>query len=369
MPDNGSDDTASEHKGRSYTLTVGNNSYNEDCISDPVYTAAAPNHGMYGIASACFSCDIFTGAGNEGVILGLTPCSPVVFSEINNAEFILTGVSFRSKGVVSITAYTQLVNSDIIMKAETFPEKNSEGDLLTYPCSEVAGGALSEVLGTGGIPAGISGEPRLFVSEFKGKSVRQVLEEISKVNGGYFSDTHGIRFCAIGEEPQGGMQLTADQHSAVAPGTVKKISRVFVTDSEDNAVYDIGSGEYYCTETLSGSFLIGEAVCTAAASKIIGDYTGWHCDSILADDFVPVLHTKISFGDLVMTAENISIKYTKNHSVMSAGADSFSMAFADYSDQKQRAIDSKVTTGKTYSNSGFDSQYGFYFTYPKGSDK
>ena len=95
---------------------------------------------------------------------------------------------------------------------------------------------------------------------------------------------------------------------------------------------------------------------------MFGQYVGWKCDNILADNFTPVLHTDIGFSDdEVRTAEKITMKYTKNHSVMSAGADSFSMSFTDYSDMVQRALTAKLDVDKTYGNSGIDSSYGIYF--------
>ena len=158
------------------------------------------------------------------------------------------------------------------------------------------------------------------------------------------------------------MTVTADDYSAVSPGQTKTVSRVFVTGVSRGDFYEVGSGEYYNTETLSGDYLIGETICRAAAAKMFGQYVGWKCDNILADNFTPVLHTDIGFSDdEVRTAEKITMKYTKNHSVMSAGADSFSMSFTDYSDMVLRALTAKLDVDKTYGNSGIDSSYGIYF--------
>lgn len=366
MPDNSSSDT-SEYTGRIYTLTIGGTEYGQDTIADPVFSAAAPNHGMYGIATSSFSCDVFTGAGNEASILQLAPCSELSFSELPGMTFILTDADFRGKGVVSITAYTRFVNSDVTMTAETFQERSSTtGKLLTYSCQSVASAALGIMYGTGGFPASIGAEPYLYVSEFKGKTVRRVLEEIAKVNGGYFFDNSGAPdFAEIGGDSKGVLMVTNDYYSAVSPVQIKNVSRIFATDSLSNDVYEIGTGEYYNTETLSGDYLMGESICRTAASKLCRQYAGWKCDSILADGFTPVLHADINFSGSVLTAENITVKYTKNHSVLSAGADRFSIAFTDYSDMKQRAIDSKLTANKTYGNSGIDSAYGVYFTMDK----
>ena len=69
----------------------------------------------------------------------------------------------------------------------------------------------------------------------------------------------------------------------------------------------------------------------------------------------------IDFSGNVLTAENFSVKYTKNHSVMRAGADGFSMAYTDYTEMVQRALKAKLEASKTYGNSGIDSSYGIYF--------
>ena len=94
---------------------------------------------------------------------------------------------------------------------------------------------------------------------------------------------------------------------------------------------------------------------------MFGSYEGWKCDNILADGFTPVLHTDISFEGTVHSAEKITVKYTKNHSIMSAGSDSFSMSYADYSDMVQRALTAKLDLNKDYGTSGIDSSYGVYF--------
>ena len=362
VPDNSSD--TAEYTGRIYTLTIGGTEYDQDAIADPVFSAAAPNHGMYGIATSSFSCDVFTGAGNESAILQLAPCSEVTFSAIPDVTFILTDASFRGKGVVSITAYTRFINSDITITAETFLERSAAtGELLTYSCKNVATAALAAMYSTGACPSVIGDDPYLYVSEFKGKTARRVLEEISKVNGGYFFDNNGAPdFALNGGKSKGSMTLTTDDYSAVSPGQTKTISRVFVSGVSKGDFYEVGSGEYYNTETLSGDYLMGKTICTAAAAKLMRQYVGWKCDNILADNYTPILHTDISFSDdEVRTAEKITMKYTKNHSVMSAGADSFSMSFADYSDMTQRALTAKLDLNKDYGTSGIDSSYGVYF--------
>ena len=364
VPDNSSDTV--EYTGRIYTLTIGGTEYDQDAIADPVFSAAAPNHGMYGIATSSFSCDVFTGAGNESAILQLAPCSEVTFSAIPDVTFILTDASFRGKGVVSITAYTRFINSDVIMDAKTFIEYDEHDDdkknPLKYSCVNITIAALATMYSTGACPAGIGDEPYLYVSQFKGKTARCVLEEISKVNGGYFFENNGAPdFALNGGDSKGSMTVTADDYSAVSPGQTKTVSRVFVTGVSRGDFYEVGSGEYYNTETLSGDYLIGETICRAAAAKMFGQYVGWKCDNILADDFVPVLHTDIDFSGTIHTAEKISVKYTKNHSIMSAGADSFAMSFTDYSDMVQRALTAKLDVNKTYGNSGIDSSYGIFF--------
>ena len=363
VPDNSGGDTAA-YIGRAYTLTIGGIEYDQDAIADPVFSAAAPNHGMYGIATSSFSCDVYTGPGNEADILQLAPCSEVTFSEIPDMTFILTDVSFRGKGVVSITAYTKFVNSDIIMTAETFVERDPITDkLLTYSCASVAEAALSAIYSTGGYPADIGNDPYLHVSKFKGKTARRVLEEISKVNGGYFFDNNGAPdFALNGAKSKASIELTTDDYSAVSPGQTKTITRVFVTGVSKGDFYEIGSGEYYNTETLSGDYLMGETICRSAAAKLMGQYVGWKCDNILADGYTPVLHTDINFSETESrTAETINVKYTKNHTVLSAGADSFSMSFTDYSDMVQRALNNKIEVNKDYGCSGIDSSYGVYF--------
>ena len=365
VPDNSSDTV--EYTGRIYTLTIGGTEYDQDAIADPVFSAAAPNHGMYGIATSSFSCDVFTGAGNESAILQLAPCSEVMFSMLPDVTFILTDASFRGKGVVSITAYTRFINSDVIMDAKTFIEYDEHDydkkNPLKYSCVNITIAALATMYSTGACPAGIGDEPYLYVSQFKGKTARCVLEEISKVNGGYFFENNGAPdFALNGGDSKGSMTVTADDYSAVSPGQTKTVSRVFVTGVSRGDFYEVGSGEYYNTETLSGDYLIGETICRAAAAKMFGQYVGWKCDNILADNFTPVLHTDIGFSDdEVRTAEKITMKYTKNHSVMSAGADSFSMSFTDYSDMVQRALTAKLDLNKDYGTSGIDSSYGVYF--------
>lgn len=361
-PDNSGSDTT-KYSGRAYKLTVGGIEYDQDAIADPVFSAAAPNHGMYGIATSSFSCDVFTGAGNESAILQLAPCSEVTFSALPDVTFILTDASFRGKGVVSITAYTRFINSDVTMTAETFPERSeATGKLNTYSCARVATAALAAMYSTGACPAGIGDDPYLYVSEFKGKTARRVLEEISKVNGGYFFENNGAPdFAVNGGDSKASISLTDDYYSAVSPGQTKTVSRVFVTGVSNGDFYEVGSGEYYNTETLSGDYLMGESICRTAAAKMFGQYVGWKCDNILADDFVPVLHTDIDFSGTIHTAEKISVKYTKNHSIMSAGADSFAMSFTDYSDMVQRALTAKLDVNKDYGCSGIDSSYGVYF--------
>ncbi len=351
------------NKGRAYTLSVGGEEFDEDSIANITYSAAAPNHGMSGISSASFSCDIFTGAGLESTILELPPCSVVTFSELAG-EFILTDMSFIGKGTVSITAYRKFVNADVLMDTSTFPEKDSSGNLYTYSCKQIAIAALGTLYGTGAVPSDIAEEPYLQLSEFKGKTVRSVLEEISKVNGGFFCESSlgGIDFLTRGGGSKGSITVTQDMFSDYSPEQTKTISRVFVTDSSGNNTYEAGDGAYFNTVTLSGSFLKGKDVCLQAASKLIGEYKGWECDDILTDELTPALYALINFDGVTRTLEKFTVKYTKNHSVMSGGADYFQSSFADYTSEMQRAVDTRVKLGQSYKNSGIDNEYGFYFT-------
>ena len=178
----------------------------------------------------------------------------------------------------------------------------------------------------------------------------------------YFFESSGSpTFAVNGGDSKGRLSVSEDEFSPCSPVQSKTISRVFVTGAYKNDFYEVGSGEFYNTETLSGDYLMGEAICRAAAAKMFGQYNWWSCSNILTDDISPNLHMDIDFSGNVLTAENFSVKYTKNHSVMRAGADGFSMAYTDYTEMVQRALKAKLEASKTYGNSGIDSSYGIYF--------
>lgn len=367
LPDTESTDSEdTEYSGKKYTLTVGSYSYDQDSIANVSYSQSAPNHGMYGIAAGCISADIYTGAGSESDVLNLNPNTEVTFSDVSGITFILTSASFQSKGVVTISAYSEFVNADIPMNTDTIDDLDTDGNMKAYSAKEVCKVALGTLFGTAAVPSEIPDYPYLYYTDYYNKTVREVLEEISKVNGGYFSADRGakFRFSSLGGDPVSTVQKTADEFSDVSPIQTKTINSVFVTDSDSGNIYCAGTGssEYYNTYSLKGSYLFGSNVCLSAGAKLCREYSSWSCDNILVDDFVPTLHMQIDFAGASYIAEKFTVKYTKNHSVMSAGADSFQLNYADYSDERERAVNLKIGVNTTYGTSGIDSSDGIYFS-------
>lgn len=357
------------HKGKTYELTLGENDYSfdEDHLTDLKFSASAPNYGMYGIATGQFSCRAYA-ENAENILQNLTPNMPVSFSELR-CELILTSAAVDSKNVLSITASTKTINSGISFYNDSYIEKGTDGKSLMYDMDKVVEDAfrLFDVPYSYSASSGM----KLYLCEFEGKSCSSVIEEASKLYGGYF--------CM---QPSGFLVLNVyGQNSDTIDGTnpdnisdtlmqpERAISKIIVTDSEsgDTSIYGNAAAPWYETETLEGDYLFGEAVCKSAAESMLHSYRGWSCDNVIVNQ-TPNLNSLFRTSSADLVVQKIDISYTKNHIVASLGADTVQTSYSDYKNAVERKLASKVKSNSIYGNTVIDSKDGLMFVWQEKSE-
>lgn len=357
------------HKGKGYKLTLGVNQYifDEDHIADMRFSEAAPNYGMYGLTTGQFSCRAYA-ENAENVLQNLTPNMQVSFSELS-CGLVLTSASVVSKNVLSITASTKTINSSIPFYKDGYVDKGSDGKSLTYKMDEVVGDAF----GLFDVPFSCSKSSgmKLYLSEFEGKGCNRIIEEASKLYGGYFCiQPSGSLMLNVYGESSGTVDGTdLDNISEIFTQSVRAITKVVATDSESGDVYTYGGllAPWYETETLEGDYLFGEAACRSAADFMRHSYKGWSCEDVVVSQ-TPDLNSLFETSNGNLTIQKIDARYTKNHIIASLGAQSMQMSFADYKNSAERKLEARVKANSVYGGTSIDSKDGLMFVWQEKSE-
>ncbi len=357
------------HKGKAYKLTLGENQYifDEDHLADMRYSIAAPNYGMYGLTTGQFSCRAYA-ENAENVLQNLTPNMQVSFSELS-CGLVLTSASVVSKNVLSITASTKTINSSIPFYKDGYIDKGADGKSLKYKMDEVVGDAF----GLFDVPFsyGKSSGMELYLSEFEGKGCNRIIEEASKLYGGYFciQPSGYLELNVYGESSDSVDGTDLDRISEIFTQSERAITKVVATDSESGDVYVFGRepAPWYETETLEGDYLFGEAACRSAADFMLHSYKGWSCEDVVVPQ-TPDLNSLFMTGGGELTVRKIDVRYTKNHIVAALGAQSMQMSFADYKNSAERKLEARVKANSVYGGTSIDSKDGLMFVWQESSE-
>lgn len=182
--------------------------------------------GFSGVSTAEFSCDIYTDfPPPEG--------AEITFSEVTQ-PFYIASVN-RDGGVCSITAYDLCKNLDIPFDYSGYKRYDEDGSEMRYPTSMVTAAIANQCGFTGGAVPGRVAE--LVYDSVAGKSCRQILEDLSVVNGGFWYDNNGALAFKAFSPSAGGLDVPAENaRTEIKIRGYKNISGVYIYD-------ELGGGE------------------------------------------------------------------------------------------------------------------------------
>lgn len=328
---------------------------------------------MSGISTLTFSADCHITDLQKSAVRNILSGTRIYFSAISSPQLYLTSYDLNGN-VLSITASDKLADADITFTADgtSFTEystqKDANGDYIKniYHAQDVLD-ACAGKLGLGSCT--ISGVPDLYYSEFVGKTIREIMTNISAAAVGVFYARGSLEFSPY-KLPSGQSRslitVLPENRSAVEVLGNKNITHVYITDNVYSTIYEYGSGSWYNTVSLAGSYMIGESVCDDIAGKITGiTYTGWKCDHAI-EDTLPTPNTELGQNTEKLIRE-CALKYGAVNIIASYGSPAPQINKADFQDEKTRILKQKIEVGKSYANIFMDQNSGLTVQYEEVS--
>lgn len=331
--------------------------------------------GFSGISTVQFSARCRLNNNQTQTAESLLPGTSVVFSAsgfVNIPDFVL-GFAEISGNILSITAYDKTANSDIIFTSDNtvFTEfdgdrKDSDGNRIRnrYSGRDVLTAAANK-LGLGAM--NVDNLPEyLYYSEFIGKPIRTVLNDLSACGVGFFyvRENAALSLAAFGV-PTGNISADSAKCGKFETSGKKIISRVFVTDETYSDTYSAGSGNWYSSVSIGSPYLFGETACLAAASKITGKtYQGWKQSFVFGiGDMPPIPGMLWGSGNNAPVIREIRVRFGAVSFVADVGSPAAQMSMSDFQNEEIRAVNTKVQTNKVYGNVFIDKNNGLAINY------
>lgn len=354
----------------SYTLTVGDIVFTGKEISSVSAGFSSSDMGMSGISTFSLNASCLLTSFSRAAAANLTVGTPVIFSAEGFGGFppLYLGSVNISYATMSVTAYDKTFDIDMTFDAEQFPEystnpqdvdANGNPKKILYPATQV----LNACTGQAGIGScTVPGLPALYRSEFAGKTIRQILTDMSQVGVGVFCMVNGsVNFVQFASQGPGSIGVLPGDSSEVYSLGNKSIMHAFITDSVYSQTYEYGNSSQpgSGTVSLTGAYFIGEDICDGAASRLMANqYKGWKCDSAIISS-CPTYGAAFGGGYVY----ECSINFGATEIVASLGAPAPPMGKGDFRDRVELAIAEKIQANETYGSTSIDLNNGLTIMY------
>jgi len=306
----------------------------------------------------------------------LVPGSAVVFTASGYPDiptFIL-GFTEISDHILSVTAYDKTANSDIIFTDDdtVFTEfdgdrVDSDGNRIRNKYSgQVVLEAAANKIGLGAMS--VDNLPEfLYYSEFIGKSVRTVINDLSACAVGFFYIRDNALSLAAFGTATGMISADDSKCGKLETSGQKHISQVYITDETYSETYSVGSGQWYETVSIGSPYLIGETACLNAGGKInTKTYKGWKI-SFIVGDTLPIPGMFWGNNENAPVIREISLRFGAVSIIADVGSPAVQQSMTDFHDEKTRAINTKIQENKIYGNVFIDKNNGLAINY-KGAE-
>mgnify|MGYP004570532349 CR=1 FL=1 len=263
----------------------------------------------------------------------------------------------HSDGVSHIECYDCCKNLDVPFDYSGFEqfEKNSDGTYdesraKMYPTSNILG-AVANQCGFAGSSPSASRLPQMCYLDFKGKTCRQILEDVSKVEVGYWcaNSDNQLVFSAFSPN-RTGMEIAEIDRTEIQLRGSKTISGIVAEDEIYGGVYSSGQPWKY-SERISGRYLTAEKAA-AMVTQILGSggsyvYNGWECSSAIVS--MPYnIGDCIAYNGKVLPILDISCDFTDLGIIAAMSAPAADTSFSEYQDLWSRQMDGTVKLDRVF---------------------
>lgn len=276
----------------------------------------------------------------------------------------------HSDGVSHIECYDCCKNLDVPFDYSGYEqfEKKSDGTYdeskaKWYPTSGIIG-AIANQCGFRGGSVFSSRLPKMCYNDFKGKTCRQILEDISKVEVGHWLDSDDELVFSTFSQNMTGFEIAENDRSEIQLRGSKNISGIVAEDEIYGGVYSSGSG-WKNSERISGRYV--DAIKAAdMAYQIIGYmYNGWECSSAIVS--MPYnIGDCIAYNGKVLPILDISCDFTDLGIIAAMSAPAADTSFSEYQDLWSRQMDGTVKLDRVFGCAVIN-QSGFGLVSSKGA--
>ena len=337
-----------------YKVIVYGTEYGADRLANIKLSRSLDGKGLYGVSTVCFSCDIYTDTiFSEG--------ASVVFDGYLLPTFYIASQS-HSGGVSHIECYDCCKNLDIPFDYSGYEqfEGGDESKAKFYHTSQVVGNIASQCGFTDSSPS-VSRMVQLCYNDFKGKSCRQILEDISKAEVGWWSANSDNKLIFTPFSPdKTGFAISQDDRVEIQLRGTKTISGIVAEDEIYGGIYSSGAS-WKNSERLSGRRLNAD-MAAMMTSQILGsggcfEYNGWECSAAIIS--MPYgIWDCIAYDGKVLPILEISCDFTALGIIAAMSAPAADTSFSEYQDLYSRQLDGTVKLDRVFGCSVI-SQSGF----------
>lgn len=263
----------------------------------------------------------------------------------------------HSNGVSHIECYDCCKNLDIPFDYSGYEQFNKKEDGTYdesspkwYPTSSVLGNIAAQCGFAPSSPSALR-LPQMCYLDFKGKTCRQILEDISKVEVGWWitSGDNSLVFVRFSPDKTGAEIAENDRSKIQLKGT-KTITGIVAEDEIYGGIYDSGS-VWKNSERLSGRYITAEKAASMV-SQILGDggcyvYCGWECSEAIVS--MPyAIGDCISFDGYALPVLDISCDFTALGIIAAMSAPAADTSFSEYQDLYSRQLDGTLKLDRVF---------------------
>ena len=327
-----------------YKVIVYGTEYGADRLANIKLSRSLSGKGFNGVSTAYFSCDIYTDTVfSEG--------ASVVFDGYLLPTFYIKEQS-HSGGVSHIECYDRCKNLDIPFDYSNYEqfEGGDESKAKWYPTSQIIGDIANQCSFTGSSPS-VSRITSLCYLDFKGKSCRQILEMVSKIEVGWFCANSENQLIFIPFSPdKSGFSIDENDRTEIQLRGTKTISGIVAEDEVYGGIYSSGA-PWNHSERISGRRITAD-IAASMVSQILGDggsyeYNGWECEAAIVS--MPYgIGDCIAYDNRVLPILDISCDFTALGIIAAMSAPAADTSFSEYQDLYSRQLDGTVKLDRVF---------------------
>ena len=218
-----------------------------------------------------------------------------------------------------------------------------------YPTSQIIGDIASQCGFAGSAPSA-SRMVQLCYNDFKGRSCRKILEDISRVEVGWWLTSSDNKLIFTPFSPsRTGFTIDENDRTEIQLRGSKTITGIVAEDEIYGGIYSSGAA-WKNSERISARYRTAENASSMAA-QILGsggyEYNGWECSEALVS--MPFnIGDCISYNNKALPILDISCDFTALGIIAAMSAPAADTSFSEYQDLYSRQLDGTLRLDRVF---------------------